>query len=390
MTEERKQRSQDEVDALGAKGQAYKNADGHYSYPIETEADLKNAIQAYGRAAAGEQSGLKAFIIKRANALGASEVIPDDWKTASRSRKPRNRVLDQLRPEHRSVQDIEVRHGDDDAIVLTGTPIVYDTPYKVNGASGSFSETVQRGAASHLLNSDVVLAWNHDTDAIPLARTSSGTLKLTDAADGLHFEARLDPRNPSAVALESAVSRRDVSQMSIGFSVAQDKWAGVGQQRSRSIRRFGSLIDISPVVWPASPTTSVSVMQRAMLTAPNETLADLDRIYVELRNAEQRGGRVLSSDNEDALKTALQSVHDVLAANGFDAQSFLGSSADNNEDVDVDEEADEAEAAGEDRSTPPSSSDDEPAEEPALSAAPMLELELELKKKKTRAAHAQH
>ena len=153
--------------------------------------------------------------------------------------------------------------------------------------------------------------------------------------------------------------------MSIGFSVAQDKWAGTGQQRSRSIRRFGSLIDISPVVWPASPTTSVSVMQRAMLTAPDETLADLDRIYVELRS-----GKVLSADNESSLKTALQSVHDVLSANGFDSLAFLGGE-DGNADTDVDEESDEAEAAGEDRS-----------------ASPMDALALELELMQTRAALA--
>jgi HK97 family phage prohead protease len=282
-----------------------------------------------------------------------------------RTEKVRNRRLRNLRQEHRSVRDIEIRHADDDAIVLTGTPIVYDTPYKVNGATGSFSETVQRGAASHLLNSDVVLAWNHDTDAIPLARTSSGTLKLTDRAHGVDFEARLDPRNPSAVALESAVERGDVSQMSIGFTVAQDKWTGTGQTRSRSIGRFGSLVDISPVVWPASPTTSVSVLQRAMMTAPDETLADFDRIYTELR-----AGRVLSSDNEDALKTALQSLHEVLSSNGFDTAAFLGG-VDDNADEDVDEEADEAEMAGEDRSA----------------HVGELEMELELVKARSALAH---
>jgi HK97 family phage prohead protease len=278
-------------------------------------------------------------------------MLPDTWTSSSRSRKPHHSAAPR-RTEHRSVKDLEVRSSEDNSIILTGTPIVYDSPYTVHGATGPFSETVQRSAASHLLDSDVILAWNHDTEAIPLARTGSGTLTLTDSTDGLHFEARLDPKNPAAAALESAVSRGDVSQMSIGFTVAQDRWTGTGQTRSRSIGKFGSLVDISPVTWPASPTTTVSVMQRAMAAAPDETLADIDRIFVELRKVEQRNGKVLSSDNESSLMTALQSVHDVLASNGFDAQAFFGDDESTEDDTDQSEdaEADEDEDSGEDRS----------------------------------------
>jgi HK97 family phage prohead protease len=337
--------TQAQRDAMAAKGQAMAGG----KYPILNAEDLASAISLVGAGTAAT-SDVKAFIIKRATALGLTAKLPDDW-TSSRSRKPRHSAAPR-RTEHRSVKDLEVRSADDDAIILTGTPIVYDSPYTVHGASGPFSETVHRSAASHLLNSDVILAWNHDTDAIPLARTGSGTLQLRDGADGLHFEARLDPKNPAAQALESAVSRGDVSQMSIGFTVAQDNWTGTGSTRSRSIGKFGSLVDISPVTWPSSPTTTVSVMQRAMAAQPDETLADIDRIYVELRKVEQRNGKVLSTDNESSLMTALQSVHDVLASNGFDAQAFFGDddSVEDDTDQSEDAEADEDEDSGEDRS----------------------------------------
>ena len=45
------------------------------SYPIETEADLKNAISAYGRAK--NQSATAKHIAKRAEALGLLNLIPD-------------------------------------------------------------------------------------------------------------------------------------------------------------------------------------------------------------------------------------------------------------------------------------------------------------------------
>ena len=50
------------------------------SYPIENVQDLKNAIQAIGRAGPGKRAAVMAHIKKRAAALGATSVLPDDWK----------------------------------------------------------------------------------------------------------------------------------------------------------------------------------------------------------------------------------------------------------------------------------------------------------------------
>jgi hypothetical protein len=59
---------------LAEKGQAMPGG----GFPIRNEADLKRAIQAYGRAK--DKEAAKAWIIKRAKALGAIELLPDDWK----------------------------------------------------------------------------------------------------------------------------------------------------------------------------------------------------------------------------------------------------------------------------------------------------------------------
>jgi hypothetical protein len=58
---------------LAKKGWA--NPDG--SYPIETVGDLKNAIQAFGRANNPAQT--KRLICKRARALNALNLVPDGW-----------------------------------------------------------------------------------------------------------------------------------------------------------------------------------------------------------------------------------------------------------------------------------------------------------------------
>ena len=62
-----------EREALADKGDAM--PDG--SYPIANVADLKNAIQAYGRAS--DPEAVKAHIKRRAKELGVTDLIPENW-----------------------------------------------------------------------------------------------------------------------------------------------------------------------------------------------------------------------------------------------------------------------------------------------------------------------
>lgn len=51
------------------------------SFPIVNESDLRNAIQAFGRA--GDKDKAKRHIIKRAKALGKTDLLPDDWNVSA-------------------------------------------------------------------------------------------------------------------------------------------------------------------------------------------------------------------------------------------------------------------------------------------------------------------
>lgn len=64
---------------LAEKGQAM--PDG--GFPIRNRADLKNAIQAYGRAA--DKAAAKAWIIKRAKALNLTDLLPEGWLDMTQS-----------------------------------------------------------------------------------------------------------------------------------------------------------------------------------------------------------------------------------------------------------------------------------------------------------------
>ena len=65
--------SPEEREALAEKGEAMKDG----SYPIRNKADLKNAIKAFGRAK--NKAATKKHIVKRAKALGETEMIPQEW-----------------------------------------------------------------------------------------------------------------------------------------------------------------------------------------------------------------------------------------------------------------------------------------------------------------------
>lgn len=57
-----------------AKGQAMPGG----RFPIASRADLQKAIHAVGRAK-GDHAMVRRFIIRRARALGATDLLPDNW-----------------------------------------------------------------------------------------------------------------------------------------------------------------------------------------------------------------------------------------------------------------------------------------------------------------------
>ena len=70
----------DERKKLASEGKAMKDG----SFPIENKDDLENAIKAYGRAK--NKAAAKRHIIKRAKALGATDLLPEDWAGSTKGK----------------------------------------------------------------------------------------------------------------------------------------------------------------------------------------------------------------------------------------------------------------------------------------------------------------
>ncbi len=142
-------------------------------------------------------------------------------------------------------------------IEVTGTPIVYSQPYTVNDAYGSFTETMAPGVVRAILKTaDCRFLFDHQ--GLPLARTRSGTMTLSDSPTALRFTARLDTRQRLANDLAIALERGDVTQMSVGMIVGRDTWSP--DYSKRTIHSIDQLEDVSAVTYPASPSTSIALV----------------------------------------------------------------------------------------------------------------------------------
>ena len=146
------------------------------------------------------------------------------------------------------------------ALILSGRPVVYDTPTTIRDISGSYIEIVKRGALDGADLSDVRLLVGHDTSKIPLARTpKTMSLELDDA--GLTFRAVLPDTEAGREAYQ-AVERGDLKGMSYAFTVPDGGDEYDPKTNTRTINRIAKVYECSLTAFPAYESTTVSAESR--------------------------------------------------------------------------------------------------------------------------------
>lgn len=150
-----------------------------------------------------------------------------------------------------------------DGNTLVGYAAVFDSPSEPL----PFKETVMRGAFAKTLKEGADVRLLIDHEGVPLARTKSGTMTLIEDERGLKVEAELDPTNPDAARVLSAMRRGDLSQMSFAFDAVRDSWSANGQERELQEVR---LYDVSVVTFPAYEETIAEV--RRLCEQPVSTM----------------------------------------------------------------------------------------------------------------------
>lgn len=158
--------------------------------------------------------------------------------------------------------DIEIRAGlpfelradDGEPVRVEGYAAVFNERADIGGyfiemfAPGAFSEALTRD--------DVVFLANHA--GLPMARTSSGTLSLSEDERGLMMSTELDAEDPDVCCIVPKMRRGDLNKMSIAFISEREEWDETGDVPVRRILQAG-LRDVSIVNFPAYDGTDIGL-----------------------------------------------------------------------------------------------------------------------------------
>ncbi len=233
-------------------------------------------------------------------------------------------------PEHRAIplDRIEVRDSDDDENVLrlSGYASTFES-YEMYGgpAQGGWIEQISRGAFDKTLREkpDLHLLINHA--GMPLARTKSGTLKLSVDDTGLRVDAELDRRDPEVQALEVKMRRGDMDEMSFAFRVKAQEWEATADHPDddMALRTITEVSlhkgDVSVVNFGANPTTSASVRSveealKVIAEADHSELVEARCADDVLRQAQEKLGSVKALNAPGPMvNIEIRSDHDVRA-----------------------------------------------------------------------------
>lgn len=141
--------------------------------------------------------------------------------------------------------------------LIEGYALVFDTESQ---DLGGFRERIAPGALDGVIErSDVLSLYNHSFERGVLARCTRGEGSLELIVDDLGLHYSFDaPRTALGDEVLEGVRRGDIRGSSFAFTVAEDSWEKEADGRYlRTIKRFGELFDVSPVIHPAYEATSV-------------------------------------------------------------------------------------------------------------------------------------
>ncbi|MEQ1956004.1 HK97 family phage prohead protease [Mesorhizobium sp. CN2-181] len=157
----------------------------------------------------------------------------------------------------------EIR-ADATAIKVSGYAAVFNQEANIGGY---FREIILPGAfRKALANSDVPFLINHD--GLPLARTRSGTLKLTEDDHGLKIDTDLDAADPDVMRIVPKMKRGDLDKMSFAFRAVVQRWDDTQDPPLRTVEEL-ELYDVSIVTEPAYDGTEIGL--RSLDEARKET-----------------------------------------------------------------------------------------------------------------------
>lgn len=128
----------------------------------------------------------------------------------------------------RAPSRMELRQAGDSGLEFFGHATVYETPYEMWDFWGPYTEIVSAGAGAETLarpDLDVPLVLQHQ-DLRRIARTTNGSLTLTETEDGLEVLApALDPADADVAYIAPKLRAGLVDEMSFKFRITSGQWS---------------------------------------------------------------------------------------------------------------------------------------------------------------------
>ena len=160
-------------------------------------------------------------------------------------------------------------------------------PYVLMTVDGiDYSERIEPTAFDKADLTDVVFRVDHEGSVY--ARTSAGTVELWTDEHGLAQRTDLS-RTQKARDLFEEIEAGNYPKMSFAFTVAEEKFDS--ETHTRIISKIAKVFDISPVSFPANPTTELSVATRDYFNGVIE-MERAERLEREKHELEQRRAEI--------------------------------------------------------------------------------------------------
>ena len=161
--------------------------------------------------------------------------------------------------EYRSTTPFTISdNAENNALILRGVPIVFDTPTVICEYDGiEYKEVIARSALDECDMSDFILNRNHGgNDSTVFARSRNGSLKHSITSSGLEIEAHLNAEDERHKNLYRDVQSGLVDKMSFSFVVRECSYDR--ETHTRTITKIKKLYDVSAVDFPAYNETSLT------------------------------------------------------------------------------------------------------------------------------------
>lgn len=176
--------------------------------------------------------------------------------------------------------EVETRNeAGDPSYIVRGYASTFEPYVLFTDEDGNeYSEIIEPTAFDGADLSDVVFRIDHEGTVY--ARSSAGTLEVGVDDHGLYDRADLS-KTAKARGLFEDIAAGNYPKQSFAFTVAEDEYDR--KTRTRTIKRIAKVYDVSPVSFPANPTTELDIATRSYFDGVIEA-ERAERLESEKRN----------------------------------------------------------------------------------------------------------